>query len=185
MKHAFCKLTLTLLLFVCLPSAGLASKLLLTPSSVTLIEAPDVSEARLLLDFALPTLPEGDEVYYADLRLSLPSLGALQEFDIYEIGTDWVAGTISWEGPWGNAGGDIRGDRIDAWITDERTGNLIKFVITESIQRFMSQTSDNYGFLVTANKENTKLLETPMESVTLTVFTGPNLNPSSRSRVIK
>lgn len=157
-----------------LSSAVYGSKTSLTSTDVARIVAPDTSETRVLIRFDLPELPEEQRVYYADIQFHVEDLEPYQEFELYELANDWDARNVSWDGAWDAPGGDVRGKRIGSWITDERTGNLMKFVVTGSVARFMSGRDANNGFLIMTTGEDPQRLALPDGAPVLTIYSGPS-----------
>lgn len=166
---------ISLLLIGCLPANGMASRTVLAPSAVAVIRAPDASEARILIRFEVPSLERGHEIQFAELKFFLPSVSSAEEYDLYAVGRSWSLGSVGWDQPWTAPGGDVRGDRISSWVTDERTGNLVKFPVTEVVRAFASEAADNHGFIVVAADKNEKMPVGTVKAATLTVFTGPGL----------
>jgi len=113
------------------------------------------------------------EVYYADITFHVPGLADLQEIELFELASDWSAENVNWNDAWDTPGGDVRGGTRRYWITDERTGDLVKFVVTRSISRFMSGTDSNHGFLIVLAGENGGQLDLPTESPVLSIHSGP------------
>ena len=161
-----------LILVMLISGPGLAEKRMLSSSSLALITAPDTSESRLLMAFDMPSLVKEHEVYHAEIRFMIPGDAGLTEVELYEISGSWSAGSVGWAGTWKAAGGDIRGDRIDSWITDDKTGDLVKFVVTESASRMMEGEVENHGFVVVCTNEDSDRLVLPNQQPKLTVYTG-------------
>jgi hypothetical protein len=174
MRQAMFGLTMALLLLACLSDPGLASKTAVTTSEMALIVSPDGTGSRLLVDFSLPSLPEGHEVYYADVKFHVAGLKSLEEMGLFELETKWSAGTVTWTEPWGSVGGDFRSESVGHWITDDRTGDLVKFVVTESVSRFMAGVTANNGFLIFTTGEDPQQLTLPDDAPVLTIYTGPS-----------
>jgi len=167
-------------LSICLPVLGHASKSELTPSALAVIKAPQEDDVRLLFQFTLPTLKDGYEIQYAHVRFILPSRSVAEEYDLYAISRSWSPTSVGWDNPWSTPGGDVRAERIGSWVTDERTGDLVKFDVTEAVRAFAAGKAENYGFVVVGGEANKGLLVLPSGSATLTLFTGPTLNKSAK-----
>ena len=131
----------------------------------------------------LPNLAEGQRVCYADIQFPMENLGPYQELELYELASEWDAGSVDWDGVWNTPGGDVRGERQGCWITDERTGNLVKFVVTRPVARFMSGEDVNHGFVVLTTGENPQKLALPSENPVLTVYTGPESGRTAPSSI--
>jgi len=172
MKTAMFNLMMAIGFLVCFSSAGYGSNVKLASSDVAVITALDESESRLLVNFDLPELPEGHGVYYADITFHVPGLGHMQELELFEAGTAWTGTTAKWEEPWTSPGGDLRNDRIGCWISDNRTGEMVKFVVTESVSRLASGAQANYGFIILFSHEDRQKLQSPEESPVLTIYSG-------------
>ena len=144
-----------------------------TASETAVIVPPDSSEARLLVAFEMPEVPAGQEINYAELKFEMADLPELIELELYEVSTAWSSGSVSWENPWGVAGGDIREVRAGSWITDDRTGNLVKFDITDSIKRIASGTVVNHGFVVVVVDPHEFQAQSLANAPVVTVWMGP------------
>ncbi len=71
--------------------------------------------------------------------------------------------------------GDTIGGRQGCWIADERTGHLVKFVVTESVSKFTSESRPNYGYLILAWGDAPQQLTAPLSSPVLRLFSGPKV----------
>jgi hypothetical protein len=156
-----------------LPSVSAASPVTVTASQTAIIVSPDNSETRLLVTFLVPTVGAGQEIHHAEIKFELNDLPKLVEFELSEINTAWSSGSVSWVSPWNTAGGDIREGRAGTWISDERTGSLIKFDITESLRRLLSGEVANYGFIVLVEGAVEAQLALPVSAPVVTVYAGP------------
>lgn len=172
---------ISLVLVVMLSSPGLAAKTTLNSSALAVIAAPDTLESRLLMKFNLPMLPEGHEIYHAEITLKIPNLVELTEVELYEVGSAWSPGSAAWSGTWKEAGGDIRGKRLDSWMADDKTGDLVKFIVTESASNMIAGRDANYGFIVVCTNEGSQRLALPSEGPTLTIYRGPMVNDKRTS----
>lgn len=173
-------IVMTLALCACLPASGEASKSELAPSALALIEAPQEDDARILFQFALPALQAGYEIQYAEVTFILPDSPAGEEFDLYAVSRSWSPASVGWDNPWTTPGGDFRGERIGSWVTDERTGDLVKFEVTEAVKAFAQDALENYGFIVVAGETNQRVLFSPSASLTMTLFTGPSVKEPAK-----
>lgn len=151
---------------------GFAEKTTLSSSALAVIAAPDTSESRLLMKFNVFTLPEGHEIYHAEIKFRIPDLADMTEVELYEIGRAWSPGSVDWSGTWDEAGGDIRGKRLDRWIADSKTGDLVKFIVTQSVSDMIAGRDANYGFMVICTNEGSPRLTLPSEGPTLTIHRG-------------
>lgn len=176
MKTAIFGLVMAVGVLASFSSTGYASKTELACSELAMITAPDASQSRLLVKYDLPELPEGHEVYYADMTFSMPNLHATQEIELFELGTAWTAANAGWQGPWTSPGGDIRGERKSYWITDETTGGLVKFVLTKSVSVLMSGSETNHGFVIVTTGADPQRLVLPAENPILRIYSGPRFS---------
>lgn len=67
----------------------------------------------------------------------------------------------------------MRERRAGSWISDDRTGDLVKFDITESVKRFASGTAVNYGFIMVAADPDGSQPKVPTSPPVVVVCTGP------------
>lgn len=65
--------------------------------------------------------------------------------------------------------------RQEDWITDDRTGDLVKFVVTSSILGLTSGNRLNHGYLVLATGENPRQMTYPSGGPVLRIFSRPKL----------
>ena len=176
MKHASISCLTAPVLVVLMSSPGYAAKTVLNSTANAMITAPDTSESRLLMKFEMPTVAKGNDIYHAELTFRIPNLGTMTEFELYEVTQAWTPATVGWSESWDKAGGDMSAERIGYWLSDHRTGDLVKFIITDSAKEMRKGTTANHGYIVVTAGEEPEVIGTPSASPTMTIYSGPELH---------
>jgi hypothetical protein len=182
MKRSRIVLPVVLALLASWSSSGHGDKTVLTPSEVALVTAPDTSESRLLVRFEPSGLADEDEVYYAEISFHVPGIKALQEVELYELESSWTEASVTWRDFEGDSEDSRRRNRIGCWITDDKTGDLVKFVVTRPLSMIMAGLEPNNGFAIKAVEQGPLNLKAPMEQLVLTIHSGPRLSRERAAR---
>lgn len=153
-----------------------AAKTTLSASSEAIITAPDSSETRFMVAFDMPEFSREDETYHAEITFRISGLEDLTEVELYELSGSWSPGSVEWSSRWGEEGEGIRAERLDSWIADDKTGDLVKFIVTESVRDLAAGERTNYGYIVVCTNEDHPRLTLPSEGPTLTIYYGPQIH---------
>jgi hypothetical protein len=157
-------------------SPCLAAKTTLSASSEAIITAPDWSETRLMVDFDMPEFSGEDEIYHAEITFRMSGLEDLTEVELYELSYSWSPGTVEWSSTWAERGEGIRTERLDSWIADDKTGDLVKFIVTGSVRDLAAGERSNHGYIVVCTNGDHPRLTLPSEGPTLRIYYGPQIH---------
>jgi hypothetical protein len=175
MKRPISSCAISLALVVLLSSSAFAARATENATALALIAAPDASDSKLLMKFDTPRLADGYEVYHAEIRFEIEGLPEMTELELYEVDGAWSEASAAWSDRWAKVGDYIRGKRVDYWMADRRTGDVVKFVVTESVGNFATGSAANHGFVVLATEGTTQERRVALPSATpkLIVYSRP------------
>lgn len=149
-------ISLTALMFVLAVSA-MAAEMTVEVNQVTIIHSEDMSEIHVL---AKPDLDFPDSTMHID-RAFLNVQASPQTDDttfisirVHPITTDWGHGSVDWETPWVNPGGDIVETRYAEYMITLPELQDISIDITDLCSRWADGRIPYYGFLVTVSESS-------------------------------
>jgi hypothetical protein len=166
---------ISLALAMLLSSPGSAARTTSDATALALITAPDASESRLLVKFDTPKLPDDCEISHAEIRFRIEGLTEMTELELYEVAGTWSEASVAWSDQWEKDGDFILGERLGYWMADRRTGDWVKFVVTESVGRFVTGLTANNGYVVLTTDQTTqeRCLALPRTTPELIVYSRP------------
>jgi hypothetical protein len=144
---------------LCVPSLALAGK-----GKVEVVSAKwkaisnqeDQSETRLLVQFDLPPEAMGKRIEAAYFDWPMMAEARSRESTeepwvsvvVQELDRSWEKGTVSWDQPWGNPGGDLRAERSAAALLVPGEMRSTRFEITDTVQAWVKGTRENHGVAI-------------------------------------
>jgi len=120
-------------------------------NSVTLISSPGESETRIL---AMPELPlEATGIVIDRVLLCLSVEPQTEDTSFipiraYALGTEWSPGTVAWDSPWEEDGGDIDEDTYAECLVTVPETQDVAIDITDLYGRWLDGRLPYYGFML-------------------------------------
>ena len=128
---------------------------------------PDKDENRRgLIRFALSSIPQGSTVTSATLYLYEEDEKLDQVTYIYKVTSGWDEGSVTWNSPWINPGGDFDNSYAYASFLPNQTDCMLTIDITELVQEWVNGTP-NHGFLLYSTGPNHILRYSSKENSTV------------------
>ena len=142
---------LTLVCLLLLAGSSWSRSLEVDATQVALIKpSTESSEARLLVQFALPEILADHPIDFACISIGVNSAGdeGRVSFQAFPLGRAWDASTVTWTNPWEKDGGDWDG-RLSAYeITDAGSGKTVYLDVTDFANGWRKEPSKNFGIIV-------------------------------------
>jgi len=147
------KIVLTLVLFFLALSlnAAEAKKLFIDAAQVVAIRPSVTSQdMHLLIRFVLPEELAKKPVDFACVEFDVSCSGEKKavSLEAFRVTTDWDASSVSWAAPWSNAGGDWDSNMSADWVVPENEGKTVYLDITDFVNGWLKEPSNNFGILV-------------------------------------
>ena len=108
------------------------------------------SEVRLLVQFALPNVLSGHSIDFACMSFGADCAGdkGAISFQAFALTSGWDAKSVSWTGPWENAGGDWNRSLSTYGISEAGSGKTAELDVTEFANRWLKEPSKNFGIVI-------------------------------------
>jgi hypothetical protein len=156
-----CVLSIAAILLI--PTAANARKVTVSPAKVAAIVSPsDSRDSRVLLFFELPSdvMNPRATVDFATLHCKAQVMdAAMGQIDIFPMATEWKdKGTISWNAPWKEPGGDYSGDFLTSnySLKSEFGVKEVAINVTEIVQKWQKGELANNGIMLKLSADDLK-----------------------------
>jgi len=150
MKKTFLML-LALLCLLLWPGSSWSRSLEVDATQVAVIKPTlQSTEARLLIQFAMPQVLAGSSVDFACVSFGTDCTGdrGAVSFQAFPLTKAWDAKSVSWTGTWTKAGGDWN-DRVSAYsVSGTGAGKTVSLDITDFANGWLKEPSKNFGIIV-------------------------------------
>jgi hypothetical protein len=138
-------------LFASLPLSASAD-----PVQVPIAETGVISDragnTRILMKPGDLSAFEDRLITWAGLTFTLPGLPAARDLPVrvYPLTTDWSAATVTWDAPWGGAGGDFDDAYFDTVVVQAGSREAsLSLDVTSIVRAIVEGEYGRYGFLIT------------------------------------
>ena len=131
---------------------------------------------RFLLRFDLPSELEGSTIDYAELRFrAQPDSGSEEPLDIagYRLTTQWDMGSVNWDYPWANPGGDYSDSTLTVSTISGEENQRVSLDLTGMLSAW-AKGRPNYGLILKSLIEKGR---------NLTVVQDPEFPPGVKAEV--
>jgi hypothetical protein len=118
-----------------------------------------------MIRFDLGSVPQGSFVTNATLYLFEKDKKLDQVTHLYRITSLWNEGTVTWNSPWINSGGDYDNSQAYASFLPNQSNCMLTIDLTKLVQEWVDGTP-NYGFLLYSTGPNHILRYTSKENGT-------------------
>jgi hypothetical protein len=148
------KLLLITIAVLAIETPGFSGQLEIGVNQVVFIESPE-GGYRALLTFDVTDAIMDSEIEYAKLVLPYALVSPNVDLEIHSISTSWTIGSVSWNSPWHDAGGDYAPvpHAVSHLHPGQPEGKEYFIDVTEHLRELQTG-QENHGFIIMPTVEN-------------------------------